>query len=164
MPSLRGERLFAAIRDALALASGPGFRVLHFSVQRDHLHLLIEANGPTRLVRGLQGLGIRVAKAINRTLDRHGTVWDDRYYARTLSTPREVRNALIYVLQNWRKHMRNARGLDARSSAAWFDGWRTATVRPDGRAPVARARTWLAREGWRRHGRIDVREAPRALQ
>jgi hypothetical protein len=158
---LRGTRLFVAVRYALAGASGTRFRVLQFSVQRDHLHVVVEADEPTGLARGLQGLAIRVAKAINRALGRRGTVWGDRYHARTLGTPREVRSALVYVLNNWRKHVRGARGVDPRSSAAWFDGWRTAIDRPAGRPPVAAARGWLARTGWRRYGPIDVREMPR---
>jgi REP element-mobilizing transposase RayT len=162
MPSLRGEGLFAAVRDALTAASNGRFRVLHFSAQADHLHLLLEADAQAALSRGLQGLAVRVAKAVNRALGRHGAVWGDRYHARTLSTPREVRNALVYVLNNWRKHVAGARGLDARSSAPWFDGWRTTVPRPVGRAPVALARSWLARSGWRLHGSIDLREAPRA--
>ena len=161
LPSLRGTRLFVAVRYALAGASGTRFRVLQFSVQRDHLHVVVEADEPTGLARGLQGLAIRVAKAINRTLGRRGTVWGDRYHARTLGTPREVRSALVYVLNNWRNHVRGARGVDPRSSAAWFDGWRTAIDRPAGRPPVAAARGWLARTGWRRYGPIDVREMPR---
>ena len=163
LPSLRGARVFADVQDALGASSGKRFRVLQFSVQSNHLHLMVEADGPTGLARGFQGLGIRVAKGINRVLGRHGTVWSDRYHARPLSTPREVRNALIYVLNNWRKHLRGARGYDPRSSAAWFDGWKTAVTRPEGRVPVATPRTWLARTGWRRHGKIDVREAPRPV-
>jgi hypothetical protein len=158
---MRGARVFSAIRAALIAASVGRFRVLQYSVQSDHLHLVVEADEPTGLARGLQGLAIRVAKAINRVLGRNGSVWGDRYHARPLSTPREVRNALIYVLNNWRKHISAARGFDARSSAAWFDGWRAVVARPLGPAPVAVARTWLARVGWRRHGPIDVREGPR---
>jgi REP-associated tyrosine transposase len=164
LPSLRGGRPFAALTVALGAASGAGFRVLQFSVQSDHLHMVVEAAGPTGLVCALQGLAIRAARAINRALGRRGTVWGDRYHARSLATPREVRNALVYVLNNWRKHVPGARGLDPRSSAAWFDGWRAAMPRPAGSSPVAAARTWLARVGWRRHGAIDVREAPRAVR
>jgi hypothetical protein len=102
IPSLRAARMFPAIRSALAAASRETFRLVQFSVQCDHLHLIVEADGPRELRHGLQGLAIRVAKAINRTLARHGTVWADRYHARTLRTPREVRNALVYVL-NWRR-------------------------------------------------------------
>jgi putative transposase len=133
-------------------------------VQADHLHLLVEAVGTTALARGLQGLAIRVAKAVNHILGRHGAVWGDRYHARALATPREVRNALVYVLQNWRKHIPGARGVDARSSAGWFDGWRTAVTRPVGPPPVSVARTWLARIGWRRYGPIDVGETPRRVR
>ena len=75
------------------------------SVQSDHLHLLVEADTPTRLARGVQRLAVRAAKAINRVLRRRGSVWADRYHAHVLKTPREVRNALVYVLNNVRKHM-----------------------------------------------------------
>jgi len=161
LPSLRREQLFVAIRRAFAVASTDTFRLLQFTVQSDHLHLLVEADGPTRLARGIQGLAIRVAKAINRVLRRHGAVWNGRYHARTLATPREVRNALVYVLANFRKHITSARGLDPRSSALWFTGWRTGIPTVAGPVPVAKARTWLARVGWRRHGLLDVRETPR---
>jgi hypothetical protein len=123
--------------------------------------MVVEADVPTDLTRGIQGLAIRVAKALNKALRRRGRVWADRFHARRLSTPREVRNALLYVLSNWRKHIRGATGQDARSSALWFDGWSTAIVRVAENAPVVRSRTWLARIGWRRHGAIDVDEAPR---
>jgi len=161
LPSLRDERVFAVIRRALAAASRGTFRLQHFSVQSDHLHLIVEADEPTRLARGIQGLAIRVARAVNRALSRHSAVWMERYHARALTTPREVRNALVYVLNNVRKHVPGARGLDPRSSAAWFTGWRTAVATMAEPAPVAQARTWLVRVGWLRHGLLHVDEAPR---
>jgi REP element-mobilizing transposase RayT len=72
LPSLRSERLFAGVRNAPALASRGRFRVLQFSVQADHLHLVVEANRPTGLARGLRGLAIQGAKAVNRAFGRHG--------------------------------------------------------------------------------------------
>ena len=161
VPSLRSERLFNAIRTALGASINDRFRVLHFSVQADHLHLLVEANGPTGFERGVRGLAIRVAKAVNHKIGRRGRVWGDRYHARLLKTPREVRNALVYVLNNFRKHIRGARGFDPRSSAAWFGGWASPPSLVSKPSPVARARTWLASVGWRRAGLIHVEEAPR---
>jgi putative transposase len=162
LPSLRRDDVFGVTRAALATASHDRFRVVHFSVQTDHVHLLLEGDGHIALQRGLQGLAIRVAKAVNRTLGRRGKLWADRYHARVLATPREVRHALVYVLQNVRKHLRGVRGLDPRSSARWSSGWRTPIVVPPGASPVAPARTWLAGVGWRRHGLVDIDEAPRA--
>src|SRR5262245_27169932 len=78
-----------------------------------------------------------------------------------LRTPREVRGALVYVLQNWFKHARGAQGVDPMSSAAWFDGWRNPPPRPVGAVPVRAPRTWLARVSWVRHGRLDINERPR---
>jgi putative transposase len=149
------------VRAALVAASGRAFRLLHFSVQADHLHLLVEAEGGAALARGCQGLAVRVAKSVNQLLGRRGAVWGDRYHARRLATPAEVRRALVYVLQNWRKHVAGARGLDPRSSAAWFEGWRMPVPARAGPSPVRVPRTWLARIGWLRHGRIDVTEEPR---
>ena len=129
-----------SVRSALVAASRDGFRVLQFSVQADHLHLLLEADSPTGFDRGVRGLAVRVAKAVNRALRRHGRVWADRYHARLLRTPREVRNALVYVLNDFRKHMGRARGMDPCSSAASFDGWKR-PLTPIPRSPLPRART-----------------------
>jgi REP element-mobilizing transposase RayT len=161
LPTLRGNLIFSAIQRAFRAASRDSFRLLQFSVQSDHLHLVVEADTPTRLTRGVQGLAIRVARAINRATQRSGRVWDGRYHAHSLRTPREVRNALVYVLQNVRKHVRRATGLDPCSSARWFRGWRRVVAAPLAGAPVVAARTWLARIGWRRHGLLHLGEMPR---
>ena len=124
--------------------------------------MLVEATEPTAFERGVRGLAVRVAKAVNRVLRRKGRVWADRYHARILRTPREVRNALVYVLNNWRKHIPHARGLDPCSSARWFTGWRNAIAATDPQLPVAKACTWLGRIGWMRHGLIAVDECPRS--
>ena len=166
IPSLRGEDLFPAVTAALKAASKPGFRLTQFSVQSDHLHLLAEGTDKTTLALGLRGLVIRVARAVNRALDRDGSVWADRYHARALTTPREVRQGLVYVLMNFRKHVRHQPwGLDPCSSAPWFDGFRDrARIRPPpattDEAPVAASRTWLGNIGWRRHGLIGIYERP----
>lgn len=159
--SLRARHVFGVVRAALARASTTAFRVLHFSVQADHVHLIVEADEPRALVRGLQGLAIRVAKRVNALLGRRGSVWSDRVHTRALTSPPAVRHALVYVLQNWRKHERGTTGRDPRSSGAWFDGWAGCPVAP-GRwpAPVVMARTWLARIGWRRHGLVGESEGP----
>lgn len=161
--SLRRTSVFPAVRSALAAASTARFRLVQFSVQSDHVHLIVEADDSIRLARGLQGLAVRVARAINRVLGRRGRVFADRYHARDLGTPREMRNALIYVLNNVRKHIAGARGVDPCSSAPWFSGWRTGSSVPVGPSPVTRACTWIGSVGWRRWGPIDLlAEAPRS--
>jgi REP element-mobilizing transposase RayT len=163
IPSLRLERTFAAVRDAIARSSTRSFRILHFSVQSDHVHLIVEADDTRSLSRGMAALKIRVARGINRACSRRGVVWADRYHARALRTPKEVRAGLVYVLQNWKKHIRHVQGLDGRSSAAWFDGWVERPTPPAERSPVAAPRTWLAARGWRRCtvGPLRKDEAPR---
>jgi REP element-mobilizing transposase RayT len=161
---LRSARVFPAVRGALAVSSHEGFRIIHFSVQDDHVHLLVEGETRERLSSGLRGLAIRMARAVNHVLGRRGAVWADRYHARALSTPREVRHSLVYVLTNRKKHDPEATGLDPCSSAQWFDGWRRRPVpSPDGPPLVMRPRTWLAVVGWRRHGLVDMEERPRSV-
>ena len=159
LPSLRRERVVRVVRAAIAAGGHrDDFRVIHFNVLGNHLHLIVEAAGPPALARGMQGLGVRLA--------RRGSLLAHRYHARALRSPREVRNAIRYVLLNGRHHAAErgqvlARGwIDPFSSALWFDGWRDA-IRTDApwlralaRAPrpTASPRTWLLDTGWRRSG------------
>jgi hypothetical protein len=148
----------------VAAQAQPRLRVVQFSVQSDHLHLLVEAADERALSLGIRGLVVRLARAINRAMARRGPVWGDRYHTRPLTTPREVRNALVYVLMNFKKHTgRRTSALDPCSSAAWFDGFVDRPGPPPaGRAPVSRAQSWLAAAGWRRRGLIQPDEAPQA--
>ena len=140
---LRGYRLRIAIEGALRDAKGRfGLRVIHYSIQGNHLHLLIEADGAMSLCRGAQGLAIRIARAINRAQGRQGKVFSDRYHARALATRREVVNALRYILENYRHHLRAdvaPKGADPCSSAMWL------SIPVTGDAPVVPPRTWLLR-------------------
>src|SRR5262245_60515844 len=122
VPSLRSLSLFAAVQTSITESHEAAFRVLHFSVQQDHVHAIVEADGRKQLTRGIRGLVIRIALAVKRASGVR-KVWGDRYHARALTTPREVRHALVYVLLNFRKHLRASAGIDPRSSGPWFDGW-----------------------------------------
>jgi len=94
-------------------------------------------------------------------MERKGRVLADRYHSRLLRTPREVRNALVYVLNNAKKHFEMRREIDPFSSAPWFGGWREAVGRSADPPPVVAARTWLLEVGWLRHGRIGIAEVAR---
>jgi REP element-mobilizing transposase RayT len=156
LPSLRVRRSHRILEDAMRAGRERfGLRLVQYSVQSNHLHLLVEAGGRASLSRGMQGLAVRMARALNRAWQRTGKVFADRYHAHVLRTPREVRNALAYVLGNARKHgVRLVAALDPFSSGRWFDGWSDGRGGADRDAPVARARTWLLRIGWRHYGAI----------
>jgi REP element-mobilizing transposase RayT len=169
VPSLRCRRFIAEFRSSLREICERGeFRVCHFSIQRDHLHLIVEAVGKEALARGMKSVAARIARAVNRVFGRKGRALFGRYHLRVLRTPREVRNALAYVLLNVRKHWRQRYGtpppvrLDVASSGAWFDGWKRPqpTAEPRSSPPVAPPRFWLLREGWRRRGLVDPAEVP----
>jgi putative transposase len=161
VPALRSDRMFPAVRDAIGQSSRAEFRVVDFSVQDDHLHLIVEAQDAKALSSGARGLSIRIARAINNACRRRGPVWGDRYHTHALKTPRETRHAIVYVLMNFRKHHPHDRqAIDPCSSAPWFDGFRHAPRDRADPSATWKARTWLASKGWRRHGLIDWRERP----
>jgi putative transposase len=102
---LRSRRSFRVIQRAFYAGNNRfGFRLNHFSVQGDHLHLIVEAADSAALAKGMQGLQVRIARGLNRMMGRTGRVFADRYHARILRTPTEVKRALYYVLANYQKH------------------------------------------------------------
>lgn len=166
VPSLRSVKIVRELERSFSHGCDRGdFRLVHYSLQGNHVHLVVEAAHRRALSRGMKAVGARLARAVNRVFGRRGPVLADRYHARTLKTPREVRNALRYVLLNARRHAKKLAGaarLDLASSARWFDGWTVSPLCSHAEAirPVARARTWLLRTGWRRHGLIDPSDVP----
>lgn len=150
-------------------AERDGFRLIHFSVLHNHIHLVVEARDAQALARGIQALCIRIARRLNRKLGRRGRVFAARYHARILKTPAEVRNALAYVLLNFRRHYAQQTsvpppgGIDPCSSGQYFDGWLQLGGRAPpgaGESPLPEARTWLLGKGWRRRGLVDWNEIP----
>jgi hypothetical protein len=152
---------------------------VHFSVQRDHLHLIVEAADKLALSSGMRGLAVRIARRVNSLVSRRGSFWGDRWHGRELSSPRATRHVLRYVLANFRKHApRSTADIDRYSSAPFFTGFREyAGRRPvDAKVGVSRAdgppkmstsepstvkaRSWLLRIGWQRLGLISIYDRP----
>src|SRR3954464_7491041 len=184
--NLRRRCVYQAIREAtLTTARRENFRIVQLSIQRTHVHLLVEADDKTALAAGMQGFQISAAKHLNAAIGkgkpgrrRRGAVFPDRYHAEIITSPRQARHALSYVMNNWRKHQEDLRApmsgwaVDWFSSAAMFTGW---AEYGDGpfllRGPptydpfiVYQPRTWLLREGWKKSGPISSREVPSAKQ
>src|SRR5215475_12118041 len=124
LPSLRSARVFGALRRTIERASVDRFRVIHFSIQQDHGHFIVEGDEARRARGGMHGLAIRLALAVNRALGRRkGKVVGDRYHVRPLRTPRQTRASMVYVLLNFRKHLNAPAVIDPRSSGPHFSGW-----------------------------------------
>ncbi|HEX9575864.1 MAG TPA: hypothetical protein VF994_17340 [Myxococcales bacterium] len=147
--NLRSRRCFSAI--AAAFAGGrerDGFRLIQFSVQGNHLHLVVEARDAESLSRGMQGLTIRMAKRLNRVMGRRGPVFADRYHEHVLRSPSEVVRALAYVLGNFAVH---ARRRGDGSVDAEVDSYCSVSVEVrlgPGPPLVSEPRTWLLCTGW----------------
>jgi REP element-mobilizing transposase RayT len=183
LPSFRQQLVHALVlrvlRDQRKRAYGSTFQIVHFSIQSNHLHMVIEADDGPREARsspesrtknalraGVSGFVIAFARRLNALLHRKGKVWDDRYHRRDLATPHEVKATLRYVLNNQRKHGHVTIGqgsFDYYSSAQHFDGWSEPLfayfAEPEPWTET-RPRTWLLGVGWRRHGLISPADVP----
>jgi REP element-mobilizing transposase RayT len=170
VPNLRRNAFHLALVNTLRAGSTrPGFRMCHFVVMGNHMHLLVEAESTRDLSRGVQGLCVRLAGCINRLARRSGRVFADRYHTHVLRSPTEVHRAIGYVLLNRRKHEAERSSyvphdftVDGFSSAAWFDGFaivprNAAAWRQAHAPPVAPPQTWLLRHGWLELGPVPVR-------
>ena len=164
LPSMQRKKTYNGLFDCFVKGcEKEGFRVTHWSIQRNHIHLIVEASGKHSLARGMQGLLIRIAKRLNKLWKRSGRVFGDRYHHRVVKTAREVRNLICYVLHNSRRHGSTAEGPCGWSSAFWFDGWLERPELPtlsDPDPPVARAKTALLGWVWKRDGLISLDECP----
>ena len=181
--NLRRRSTYKAVREAtLTTARREDFRIVHLSIQRNHLHLLVEADHKGALASGMQGFQISAAKHLNAAISKHrsgsrrrGAVFLDRYHAEVITTPTQARHALNYVINNWRKHQEDrddvTRGwkIDWFSTAVMFPGWEEYGDQPFlWRGPptydplvVYQPRSWLLREGYKRGGPpISVRGVP----
>lgn len=179
--SLRKKDIYMAIRRAtLAVFERDGFRLVHASIQSNRLHLLVEADNKDKLSGGLQTFLSVAATQINRALwrrtggRRRGRVFDDRHDIRVLATPRQVRHALAYVLNNFRRHGEDrapfaaAWKVDPYSPGVYFTGWRELGDSPFAFVPrtdyigllTKLPRTWLLRIGWTKSGTVSVYEVP----
>ncbi|MBL8897310.1 MAG: transposase [Planctomycetes bacterium] len=167
LPSLRRGGALKLVLAALSASSDRhGMRIVQYSIQRDHLHLLVEADDRSCVARGMNALLSPLARALNKLWGRRGKVFPERYHDEVITTPTQARNALRYVLQNGKKHGIVAQSsIDLCSSAPSFDGWvQRPSIASVPTAPVvatiAPASTWLLTTGWRRHGLLDLREYP----
>jgi putative transposase len=178
LKGLRSQVIYPTIRIAISRATRHAperFRIVHYSVQSNHVHLICEAAERRALTAGVHGLEARITRYVNELLMRRGALWADRWHGRALASPREVRSALVYVLANFRKHSSAPvpRGVDPCSSGAWFHGWRGVergppplarrawpVPRTDERVPVSAPKTWLLQEGFLKAGRVRLDEAP----
>ena len=135
VPNLRAKPTFEVISGAFRAAK---IRLTHFSVQGNHLHLIVEARSKQELSRGMQSLAIRIARAVNRAAGRTGRVFADHYFGHPLRTPTEVRHAIDYVLNNRARHLKQPKLFDPLAST------------------LREPQFWLLRIGWRR-GRGEPR-------
>lgn len=182
LSSLRTRDMYRAIRKATAaVAARESFRIVHLSIQSNHLHVLAEADDRLALAAGMQAFEISAAKRINaiasrgRERPRRGAVFPDRYHARILKSPTSVKRALCYVLNNWRRHDEDKSRLavdwlvDPFSSGDRFVGWRELRGEswrwPPTYEPlcVVPAKSWLLNQGWQRAGTISVLDVPGPL-
>lgn len=159
--NLRCREVLTCFQTAALGAQAFGLRVIEFSLQHNHLHMIVEVRDNSSLALGMRSFGCRLGKALRKIMGGVGSVFEGRYHLHVLRTPTQMRNALAYVLQNYSRHARLLRHVDEFSSGPYFAAWRKLFGRELGPLLSRRrrrgrpeflgdARSWLAREGWMR--------------
>jgi REP element-mobilizing transposase RayT len=117
LATLRNKLVFKKIARAISKARQKDLRVIHFSVQRDHIHFLLEAHDKKHLGRAMQSLTISLAKSLkNLSGTKLKKIFKDRYHVHILRTFAEVKNTKLYILGNALKHGAIADHFDTFSS------------------------------------------------
>ena len=139
LPSMRTPRAYRRIERAFRKGKEkPGFRVVHCAVLGNHMHLFVDADDKWSLAKGMQGLQVRIVRALNKHWHRTGQLFFDRYHSRPIKEKiHEIKKVLRYVLQNARKHGVSlpAGEADPYSSAPWFNWWQKREMRRPLRSP-----------------------------
>ena len=144
------------IVEAIRAARRREFRPVHFSIQGDHIHFIIEADSREDLVKGMRGLGCRIARGLNKLWNRKGSVFPQRFHERVLKSLTQVRNALRYVLNNHRKHQGGGplpTRPDPFSTGIYFNGWSDFPQEhdPSGADSCVSPPGWKIAIGWQRY-------------
>ena len=177
--NLRRRDAYHAMRRAMrTVLDRDDFRIVQISLERDHAHLIVEATDRIALASGMHVFETVAAKLLNKVVTREtgrlrrGRVFGDRYHAVVIRSPKQMRNTLAYVLNNWRRHKQDQHAdtmfwdVDYFSSGATFTGWkeRDGTPHPLPKGyeplPVRGPKTWLLSVGWRKAGSISMYARP----
>jgi putative transposase len=147
--NLRTHRCFRVLRRAFQRGCARfGFRLIHFSVQGNHMHFVVEAPDERALTRAMKGLEVRMARALNKVMDRNGPVFSDRYHALLLSSPRQAAYAIRYVLDNWVRHAVR----EGQPAPSGTDPYCSAAPQEQGPPLVAEPHWWMLSVGGRKFG------------
>jgi len=168
LPNLRRKKYFKIFQKAALKARGKNLSIVHFSVQSNHLHLLIESRDKLTLALGMQSFCTSFAKRLNSLLSRKGQVFKERYFIHILKTPSEVKKALVYVFQNWAKHTNRLWRFDPFSTLLCFTDkvklglskvnthsiFQTKQIRGQFKTQISNLivepQSWLLTQGWKR--------------
>ncbi len=175
LPSLREGEALEVVRNAIGRVNRGGrIRIVEYSIQSNHLHLIVEAENSADLSRGMASLNTGLGMRLNRIWDRvgQGSVFVERFHLVLIRSPRQMRNTLNYVLRNDVHHGLNLRTLDPCSSAPAFTGWRqlqspkarTQRLAAAKTCVAATPQTWLLQTGWKkvkgRHELLSTAHGP----
>lgn len=109
--NLKNKNVLAILKKAIFNARRQGLKVIHYSLEYDHIHLIIEADNNRTLGKGMQAFGVTLAKAINRMRKVKGQVYKHRYHFRQITSSRQLKNVMTYIFNNGVKHKTSATAL-----------------------------------------------------
>lgn len=165
LSGLRTKHMHEQFTVALLNAKAKGLRVLHYSIEGNHVHLLVECADNKALASGMNSFGTSFAKAVRKERGGKGKVFAGRYHLGVQKNPAQMKNTLAYVLLNQAKHENLIPYNDRFSSSQHFNEWKALLGRNIGpiledwrpnKNPLpdhlSTPKSWLASKGWKIKG------------
>jgi REP element-mobilizing transposase RayT len=113
---IKNKQILKALHHSIKRARMKRLKIVHYTLEYNHIHLLVEAEIKQLVHQGMQAFGISLAKKINTIKRLKGTVYKHRYHLRKINSPRDLKNVLHYIFNNGIHHKRTSNVLDSYNS------------------------------------------------
>ena len=114
---IQNKVILRILKHAIYRSRLQGIRIVHFTLEHDHVHLYAECGSNLVLAKGMKAFGVTLVKGINKLKRSKGTLYKYRFHLRILKTPRDAKNVINYILKNGIKHRRTLKVINPYNSA-----------------------------------------------
>lgn len=114
---IQNKVVLRILKHAIYRSRLQGVRVVHFSLEHDHVHLYVECGNNFVLGKAMKAFGVTFVRGINKFKRSKGQLYKYRYHLRILKSAREVKNVINYILKNGIKHGRTLKVINPYNSA-----------------------------------------------
>lgn len=114
---IQNKVVLRILKHAIYRSRLQGLRVIHFSLEHNHVHLYAECESNFVLGKAMKAFGVTFVRRVNKLKKIKGQLYKYRYHLRVLKSARDAKNVINYILKNGIKHGRTLKVINAYNSA-----------------------------------------------